>query len=230
MNASEFDKFADEYQSLHANNIRASGESPAYFARYKVQDVAQVLGEPSQHALRVLDFGAGVGTSVPYFHELFAKVQLTCLDVSRKCLELGELKFAGQADFVAFDGKTIPFPDNSFDLTFAACVFHHIEHAQHLALLIELRRVLRPKGSVVIFEHNPYNPLTVHAVNTCPFDENAVLLKAGHLIHTMEQAGFGKLHRRYRIFFPRTLSFLRGLEPYLSWLPLGAQYSVFGRK
>lgn len=122
MNASEFDKFADEYKSLHANNIRASGESPAYFARYKVQDVAQVLGGQSQQALRVLDFGAGVGTSVPYFRELFANVQLTCLDVSRKSLELGELQFAGQADFVAFDGKTIPFPDNSFDLTFAACV------------------------------------------------------------------------------------------------------------
>jgi ubiquinone/menaquinone biosynthesis C-methylase UbiE len=230
MNASEFDKFADEYQSLHANNIRASGESPTYFARYKVQDVAQVLGEPSQQALRVLDFGAGVGASVPYFRELFANVQLTCLDVSRKSLELGELQFAGQADFVAFDGKTIPFPDNSFDLTFAACVFHHIEHAQHLALLSELRRVLRPKGSVVIFEHNPFNPLTVHAVNTCPFDENAVLLKASHLMQAMEQAGFHQLQRRYRIFFPKALRFLRGLEPYLTWLPLGAQYSVFGRK
>lgn len=230
MNASEFDKFADEYKSLHANNIRASGESPAYFARYKVQDVAQVLGGQSQQALRVLDFGAGVGTSIPYFRELLAHVQLTCLDVSRKSLDVGQQQYSGQADFVLFDGKTIPFPDNSFDLTFAACVFHHIEHAQHLALLNELRRVLRPRGWVIIFEHNPLNPLTVHAVNTCPFDENAVLIKAGHLVRTLEQAGFRQLERRYRIFFPKSLSFLRFLEPYLTWLPLGAQYLVFGRK
>lgn len=230
MNASEFDKFADEYNGVHANNIRASGESPAYFARYKVQDVANVVGKHSQQDLRVLDFGAGVGTSVPYFLELFARIQLTCLDVSRKSLELGELRFAGQADFVAFDGKVIPFPDNSFDLSFAACVFHHIDHAQHLALFSELRRVLRPNGWVVIFEHNPLNPLTVQAVNTCPFDENAVLIKASQLMRTLEQAGFRHLERRYRIFFPKALSFLRCLEPYLTWLPLGAQYSVFGRK
>ena len=43
---------------------------------------------------------------------------------------------------------------------------------------MELKRVLRAGGACVIFEHNPLNPLTVQAVNTCPFDENAVLIKA----------------------------------------------------
>jgi ubiquinone/menaquinone biosynthesis C-methylase UbiE len=230
MDVSEFDKFADEYKSLHADNVRASGETPAYFARYKVQDVAQVLRGQAQQALRILDFGAGVGTSAPYFREFFPYAQLTCLDVSRKSLELGLRQFSGEADFVAFDGKTIPFPDNSFDLTFAACVFHHIEHAQHPALLSELRRVLRPNGYAVIFEHNPLNPLTMHAVNTCPFDEHAVLIRASQLVRTLEQAGFRQLERRYRIFFPKALRSLRFLEPYLTWLPLGAQYCVFGRK
>lgn len=230
MNESEFDKFADEYKKMHAANIRVSGETPEFFARYKVQDVANLLVGESQNELRILDFGAGVGTSVPHFRELLPHARLTCLDVSNKSLDIGRQQYPGQADFVAFDGKAIPYPDNAFDLAFAACVFHHIEHHQHLALLIELLRVLRPGGYGVIFEHNPFNPLTLRAVNSCPFDENAVLIKADDLNRRMQQAGFSKVVHRYRIFFPRILRQLRILEPYLAWLPLGAQYYVAGRK
>lgn len=230
MNEHEFDKFADEYMEIHAANIRASGETPEYFARYKVQDVAWLLGQDSTRDLRILDFGSGVGTSVPHFRALFPNAQVTCLDVSRKSLELGQQKYPGQADFVHFDGNLIPFEDNAFDLAFAACVFHHIEHCRHPLLLSELLRVLRPGGHGVVFEHNPFNPLTVRAVNNCPFDENAVLIRATALVGTMQRAGFQEVKHRYRIFFPGILRRLRALEPYLSWLPLGAQYHVVGRK
>jgi hypothetical protein len=40
MERSEFDKFADEYHSLHAANIAISGEGPEYFAEYKIKDIA----------------------------------------------------------------------------------------------------------------------------------------------------------------------------------------------
>jgi hypothetical protein len=70
MDAAEFDRFADEYRQLHANNIRLSGESPEYFAEYKVADVSTLLaagGFPAEPA--ILDFGAGVGTSVAHFRK-----------------------------------------------------------------------------------------------------------------------------------------------------------------
>jgi hypothetical protein len=82
----------------------------------------------------------------------------------------------------------------------------------------------------VVFEHNPYNPLTVHAVKTCPFDANAVLIPARALLQHMKQAGFSTLVRRYRLFFPGPLRALRHLERRLAWLPLGAQYYVAARK
>ena len=40
MDKAEFDKFADEYRSLHAANIAISGEGPNYFAEYKIKDLA----------------------------------------------------------------------------------------------------------------------------------------------------------------------------------------------
>jgi SAM-dependent methyltransferase len=227
----EFDRFADEYRQLHAANIRLSGEAPEYFAEYKIADLRSLLGDSfGKDAPTILDFGAGVGTSVPYFRKHSPKCDLTCLDVSRKSLEIGTSRFREQAKFVHFDGEHIPFSDNHFDLVFLACVPHHIPHSEHVSILAEIRRVLRPNGALVIFEHNPYNPLSVHAVNTCPFDENAVLLKPHRLAQSIACAGFGRSAVRFRIFFPRVLRALRALEPRMAWIPLGAQYSIHARK
>jgi len=47
MNASEFDKFAEEYRSLHQANIAASGEAPEYFAEYKMKDLRRLVSADS---------------------------------------------------------------------------------------------------------------------------------------------------------------------------------------
>ena len=232
MDKAEFDKFADEYRAIHVTNIAISGETPDYFAEYKVRDVAQLFeqAEFAPSVPRILDFGAGIGTSVPFFRKYFPEASLTCVDVSTKCLELGEGRFHGEAKFVVFDGKVLPFDDESFDIVFAACVFHHIEHDEHVALLREMLRVLAHGGMAVVFEHNPLNPLTVHVVNTCPFDENARLIGASSLKKRFVSAGFLQPNHRYRIFFPHALRMLRQLELAMTWLPLGAQYYVYARK
>ena len=230
MDQAEFDKFAEEYSALHAHNVRLSGESPEYFAEYKTRDVATYLSDLNIGTERILDFGAGVGGSIPHFRRHLPDARLTCLDVSRASLAIAENRFPGQADFVPFDGDKIPFADSHFDAAFAACVFHHVDKTEHVPLFEEIRRVLRPGGHFFIFEHNPLNPLTVHAVNTCQFDENAVLIGRGALSRRLQRAGFEIAARRYRIFFPRPLKSLRPLERFLTWLPLGAQYYLVGRK
>jgi hypothetical protein len=80
-----------------------------------------------------------------------------------------------------------------------------------------------------VFEHNPLNPLTRHAVNTCPFDENAHLIRAPVMRRRALDAGFDRAEVKYRIFFPHALRGLRPLESKLTWLPLGAQYYVLAR-
>lgn len=200
MNQTEFDRCADQYEQQHADNIRLSGETPAYFARYKVQDVARLCS--AQKAMRILDFGAGVGTSVPYWCEAFPEASLTCLDVSERSLAIARDRRPDAAEYRVFDGVTIPFEACSFDVAFAACVFHHIDTVRQVPLLCELRRVLTDDGRLFVFEHNPLNPLTRHAVNTCPFDANAVLIGARTLQERLLAAGFGRVSLAYRIFFP----------------------------
>jgi ubiquinone/menaquinone biosynthesis C-methylase UbiE len=232
MDEAEFDKFASEYRAMHAANITVSGESPEYFAEYKIVDIARdaaALGAlPAQP--RVLDFGAGVGYSVPFFARHLPSARITCLDVSQKSLEVGEAEHGARAEFTHFDGARIPYADATFDVALASCVFHHIPESEHVHLLGEIRRVLTPRGLLFVFEHNPLNPLTRHAVDTCPFDENAVLIRAANMRRRVLDAAFADAKINYRIFFPHALRGLRGLEPRLTWLPLGAQYYVRANK
>lgn len=228
MEEAEFDRFAEEYEAQHARNIRLSGETPDFFARYKVEDVANALAPRSPR--RILDFGAGVGASVPHFRALFPGSRLTCLDVSSRSLKIATQRHPGAADFVWFDGAKIPASAASHDLAFAACVFHHIEASAHVPLLRELHRILEPGGYLCLFEHNPLNPLTVHAVNTCEFDANAVLIRAAQMRQRLRLAGFQDVRVAYRLFFPHALRHLRRLEAALTWLPLGAQYRLVARR
>jgi ubiquinone/menaquinone biosynthesis C-methylase UbiE len=232
MDEAEFDKFAAEYRAMHAENIKASGESPEYFAEYKIVDLvrdAAALDALSAQP-RVLDFGAGVGYSVPFFARHLPAARITCLDVSQKSLDVGASEHGAGAEFTHFDGARIPYTDATFDVALASCVFHHIPESEHVQLLAEIRRVLKPRGLLFVFEHNPLNPLTRHAVDTCPFDENAVLIRAPSMRRRVLDAAFADAKINYRIFFPHALRGLRGLEPSLTWLPLGAQYYVRASK
>jgi SAM-dependent methyltransferase len=233
MDRAEFDRFADEYRAMHASNVAVSGESPEYFAEYKMRDLAhEVRRAGVETASRwFLDFGTGTGSALPYFARHLSDAHLCGVDVSLRSLEIARRRPSADAvSLLAFDGKTLPFAAGSFAGAFACCVFHHIPHGEHVLLLRELRRVLAPGGLLMVYEHNPWNPLTVRAVNTCPFDENAVLVPAPAMRAAIERAGFARAHIRYRVFFPSFLKALRPLERLLKGVPLGAQYFALARR
>lgn len=227
MDQVEFDSFAEEYQSLHGKNIAASGESPAFFAEYKLRDIATELKKRGRTAEHILDFGAGVGNSVPWARKYLPGGDITCVDVSERSLEIAASRFGDQARYIPLKDGVLPFAERSFDLAYAMCVFHHIDHDEHPHVLREMQRVIRPGGTLVIFEHNPFNPLTVRAVNTCEFDANAKLITARKMKRACLQAGFARADIHYRIFFPHSLAALRPLEKYMTAVPLGAQYAVY---
>jgi SAM-dependent methyltransferase len=231
MDRSEFDKFADEYSLLHARNISVVGEPPDYFAEYKVRDIYNQMRATGdlRDDLKILDFGSGVGNSIPFYKRYFPTSHVVCADVSRRSLDLASSRFGDLASYLLFEGETLPLKSGLFDIVFTACVFHHIPRTEHIALLREIRRVLSNNGGkLFLYEHNPLNPITVHAVNTCEFDHDAVLIPSWKMRKQFQEAGYVNVEVRYRVFFPRSFAFLRFLEFRLSRLPLGAQYCIVG--
>lgn len=59
--------------------------------------------------------------------------------------------------FTQYDGKILPYSDNSFDLITCLMVLHHIPRDNLDKLMQEINRVMKPNGVVIIREHNVKN-------------------------------------------------------------------------
>jgi trans-aconitate methyltransferase len=77
LNKSEFDRFADECRAMHAANIRLSAESSKFFAENKVRHVARYCERIRKVPAAILDFGCGVGNSIPQFRHHAPTARLT---------------------------------------------------------------------------------------------------------------------------------------------------------
>ncbi len=226
-NAPEFDQYARHYNDMHRASIRASGEEPSYFSRYKARYMAANLGRiKSGQPLDLLDFGCGVGNSIPHLRDAFPHARLHGVDPSGESIQVAASAHGDTASFQVGADDKLPYGNGSFDLIQVACVFHHIRPGERDLWMRELKRVLRPSGDLFVFEHNMLNPLTVRAVRECPFDEDAILLPKRELLGLTRSVGFNAVSARYIVFFPRALGFMRPIEPLMGSIPLGAQYTV----
>ena len=227
---SEFDKFADEYGPCMRPTFRLSCEAPEYFAEYKVADIAAELARDGAAARKVLDFWRGCRLLGALFRAGTCLAHASRVSTFRaRAWNSGRSPRYCRGVRALFDGRRIQFDDGTFDVALRRACSTTYPHGEHVALLAEIRRVLA-RRRLFVFEHNPLNPLTRHAVNTCAFDENAQLVLAPTMRRRARDAGFASADVRYRIFFPHALRGLRPLEPSLTWLPLGAQYYVAARK
>jgi SAM-dependent methyltransferase len=144
------------------------------------------------------------------------------MDVSEGSLEVARRE---NPDVEFFALGTLP-PGRQFDLVFLAGVFHHIAPEGRTETMHACAERLSPTGHLVIFEHNPYNPVTRRVVRLCPFDRDAQLVRRRDLVSLARGSGLAVRHAWYTLFFPRALGWMRRLEPYLTKVPLGGQYLV----
>ena len=229
MTQQEFDAHANTYNQVLDASIGFSGDDSSYFAKYKVRDLHRELtaqGCDTSASLRLLDFGCGVGASIPYIRRHFAQSELLGVDVSEESLGEAQSRYGSFASFLKMSENKLPVGVKALDAAYAMCVFHHIDECQHVELLSQIRSRLKPGGLLMVYEHNPLNPLTVRVVNNCPFDVNAKLIEASLMVQRCQQAGFRDVSVKYRVFFPGILRMFRFTERLLTWLPLGGQYYV----
>ncbi len=225
----EFDQYAAQYRDLHNASITASGEESEYFAQYKADVAVRELGPAALSPLKVLDFGTGIGGSIGPLRRAFPNAELHGADISSESVAIARDRHGTHASFETISGNRLPYAKAAFDVVFVACVYHHIPVDQRENWTREIRRVLKPGGHALVFEHNMLNPLTRKVVRECVFDKDAILLPRRELLGLVRQHAFQAVKAEYIVFFPRALSFLRPIESSLGWLPLGAQYYVHAR-
>lgn len=223
---SEFDLLADNYEQMLADPLRSRfASSSEFFHRRKLEILRSHLTATgkSPSGLSWLDLGCGRGDLLRLGMTQFASA-CGC-DVSAASLKYCQgitVREQKRADL-------IPFDPHSFDLITAACVYHHVVVSERLRLTQNVRSSLRPGGLFAIIEHNPWNPVTQAIVRRSPIDVNAILLYPSESVELLKAAGFGRISLQYFLFLPETAAArMPWAEGWLSRIPLGGQYVVFG--
>jgi SAM-dependent methyltransferase len=214
----DFDQYAGQYEAILASQTNFFDGDSNYFARYKIELAQQLVGPVES----VLDFGCGIGRSMPHLREVFPKADIVGCDPSAESLAMAR----EQNPTCRFAAMEELGPDSKFDLVIASCVFHHIPPQDRQMAIRYCYSRLKESGHFIIFEHNPINPVTRHMVKNCPFDTDAVLLSMRETIERMRNAQFDIEESSYCLFFPQPLAAFRPFEKYLRWLPMGGQYFV----
>ena len=219
----KFDQYADDYSTLHQQSIGASGESPEYFSAYKLHCLVRLLGPRFEDP--ILDYGCGIGTLTEHLAKRFRFV--AGYDPSASSLSRATTRCPG----ASFHSDPSTLPDGHFGAAVLSGVLHHVPPRERIDVLRSVIEKLRPRtGRLVVFEHNPLNPLTRRAVDQCAFDDDAILLGPWEAVRLLRGAGLDDIERNFIVFFPKALAPLRPLEPFLRFLPIGAQMMLIGTR
>jgi 2-polyprenyl-3-methyl-5-hydroxy-6-metoxy-1,4-benzoquinol methylase len=220
----EFDTFAADYQDLVSDSVRITGESSDYFAAYKAEYIARRIAP--RPGSRLLDYGCGVGLLSKHLRDRLPAIHVDGFDVSQSSIERVHESLRSHGTFTS-DPNALA---QAYDVIVLANVLHHVPPKQRHQLIRQTASRLAGGGKLVIFEHNPINPLTRWAVSQCRFDEDAILLPVHETRSYFEPEEFPLVIRDYIVFFPHFLQRLRPLEPSLRWCPFGAQYVVLASR
>jgi ubiquinone/menaquinone biosynthesis C-methylase UbiE len=98
---------------------------------------------------RILEIGAGTGLNFVYYPNNALAV---ASEPSREMLKIAQSKTRpGGTRLIQSCAEHLPFADHSFDAAFATLVFCSVARPE--AAFAELRRVVKPGGTIMLLEH-----------------------------------------------------------------------------
>jgi len=124
-----------------------------------------------------LDFGCGTGEFAP----CFPAAHYTGVDLAARYIRFAGRTYAGR--FAVMSGEALGLAGASFDAALVLGVFHHMPDEPARAAAAELRRVLKPRATLLVMEDIP------------PPDPWNI---AGHAMHWLDRGGFIRSDADYR--------------------------------
>lgn len=227
----DFNQASASYRDEIDKSIAFTGTDHEFFIVEKGKLILDLIAQNfSLNAkAKVLDVGCGHGFVHPGL--VAAGHEVTGVEIADKVLAIAR-RDNPAVHYCAYDGNTLPFSDGSFDVVIAMCVVHHVPVPKWAAFVRELYRVVRAGGLIVIFEHNPLNPVTTYLFKYGfnGMDKGATMVRRQRLETLLRTAGCPSVRSSYIFFTPFGGRFFRAMDRKLGWLPFGAQYFTIARR
>jgi ubiquinone/menaquinone biosynthesis C-methylase UbiE len=135
----DFDLIADSYDNWYA------GRRGAMYDRLEKKAIIRYL-PPHAKGEKLLEVGCGTG----HWSRFFSKYgfEVTGVDVSERMIDIAKSKNISDASFQVADGHSLPFADDSFDLTAAITTLEFVRDAE--VVLREMIRCTRKPGRILL--------------------------------------------------------------------------------
>lgn len=141
-----------EYNNQHNISKESIKEKFSKYSYYKALGIAKYIQSLHLHNINsYLDIGTGDGINPTIIAK---KVHINldntfCTDVENNEFDFN---FKGECNFTKYDGKNLPYDENSFDFITCFMVLHHVVDLNEL--IKSIRHVLRNNGYLLIRDHN----------------------------------------------------------------------------
>jgi len=218
-----FDSYAGDYSQTIDQSLTNFGARHDHFTRHKADLIKALLSarQRDSHVMDLVDVGCGTAELHHHLGGSFRTIR--GVDLSAESIAIAKRSHPDNM-YATYDGGALPYAAESADLVLAVCVFHHVPPGNWGELAAQMMRILRPNGLALVIEHNPWNPVTRHIVNTCPIDRDAVLLSRPRLAELFRSAGAHALVSRSILSVPAFSPAMMRLDALFGRLPFGAQH------
>jgi ubiquinone/menaquinone biosynthesis C-methylase UbiE len=154
-------------------NVTAEGHRKAYIPGFGkdwllplYDPLQRLIGSESYHrqmvdladirpGQRVLEIGCGTGNLLILIKRLHPQAEVVGLDPDQKALARARRKAEREAlpvELTPGFAQELPYQNASFDQVFSSLMFHHLGQDEKKATLREVRRVLKPGGSLQLLD------------------------------------------------------------------------------
>lgn len=119
---------------------------------------------------KVLDLGCGTGRLYHLFKD-FQDIKYVGLDQSEGQIEVAREKLP-EVDFRIAEMTKLPFADGEFDVVYCIATFHHLpDEETRIKSLLEMKRVLKLGGNILMTNWNLYSETAQKLVDSKKFKE-----------------------------------------------------------
>lgn len=103
-----------------------------------------------RHNINILDVGCSTGTSASKIFDMSTN-NYYGVDISPEYIEIATKRYP-EGKFFAMDARKMDFEDNFFDIVIFNGVLHHMDDQLIHACLLDIKRVMKPDGKLLVAE------------------------------------------------------------------------------